>query len=142
MKILFSSPSKPQVALLKSVLDEAGLACEIRNENTHPNLPGAASQPEIWVVNDADYAEACQVRDAWHRTRRAEPPQEEAGGSQSARGKALLCSFTGLLLLTAAVLFASHFAHTGDWRRFIGALTVLGFLGGVLLWKGVDQLLG
>ncbi len=142
MKILFSSPSEPEVGLLKSVLDEAGVACEIRNENTNPNLPGAAFQPEIWVLNDEDYAEACEVRDAWHRTRSPEPLQEAAGGSESARGNALLCLFTGLLLLTAAVLFGSHFADTGDWRRFTGALTVVGPLGGYLLWKGVDQLLG
>jgi hypothetical protein len=142
MKILFSSPSEPEVGLLKSVLDEAGVACEIRNENTHPNLPGAAFQPEIWVVNDEDYAEACEVRDAWRGSRPAESPQQAAGGSESARSNALLYTFTGLLLLAAAVVLASQFAHAGDWRRFTGVLTFFGLVGAVLLWTGVAQLRG
>ena len=142
MKLLFSSPSEPEVGLLKSVLDEAGIACEMRNENTHPNLPGAAFQPEIWIVNDEDYAEACEVRDAWHRTRPAETPEQVARGSESARGTALVCTFTGFLLLAAAVFLASQFAHVGDWRRFTGILTLFGLVGAVLLWTGLAQLRG
>ena len=64
MKMLFSSPSAPEVGLLKSLLDDAQIASEIRNESTYPNFPEAAFQPEIWVLNDEDYAEACEVRDA------------------------------------------------------------------------------
>jgi hypothetical protein len=142
MKILFSSPSEPEVGLLKSVLDDAGVACEIRNENTHPNLPGAAFQPEIWVVNDEDYAQACEVRDAWHRTRPVETPQQAAGDSDSARVNAFFCSLAGLVLLTAAVLLAWQFAHAEDWGSFAGVLTLFGLFGAVLLWSGVAQLLG
>jgi hypothetical protein len=142
MKILFSSPSEPEVGLLKSVLDEAGVACEIRNENTHPNLPGAAFQPEIWVVNEEDYAQACEVRDAWHRTRPVETPQQAAEGSESARVNAFFCSLAGLVLLTAAVLLAWQFARAEDWAVVAGLLPLLGLIGAVFLWTGVAQLLG
>src|SRR6266478_2858009 len=64
MKLLFSSPQSPEVTLLKDVLDQAGVPCEVRNENLYSNFPSTAFQPEIWVLNDDDYPKACEVRDS------------------------------------------------------------------------------
>src|SRR2546425_957329 len=92
MKFLYSSPSEPEVGLLKSLLEEAGIACEIRNESTHSNLPGAAFQPEIWVASDDDYPAACQVRDTWRPSAPLRPQESSTG----------LRVWTGLSLLFVA----------------------------------------
>jgi hypothetical protein len=63
MKMLFTSSHSPEVGLLKSRLDEAGIPCELRNENTSSNFPGSAFQAELWILNDADYQRAAEIRD-------------------------------------------------------------------------------
>ena len=64
MKLLFSSPHSPEVGLLKDLLAQAGIPCEVRNENLYSNFPGVPFQPEIWVLNDDDYPRACEIRDS------------------------------------------------------------------------------
>ena len=63
MKMLFSSPQSPEVGLLKDLLDKAGIPCEVRNENAYSNFPGAAFYPELWILNDDDFAKASEIRD-------------------------------------------------------------------------------
>ncbi len=75
MRLLFSSQIAAEVELLRGLLDEAGIATEVRNESIYPNLPGAAFQPEIWVLNDSDYERACELRDAWRKRRYRPKPQ-------------------------------------------------------------------
>jgi predicted RNA-binding Zn-ribbon protein involved in translation (DUF1610 family) len=48
--------------MVRSSLDAAGIAYEVRNE-TLP-YPGAIFYPEIWVVEDGEFARACELRDA------------------------------------------------------------------------------
>lgn len=141
MKMLFSSPSGSEVGLLKGLLDEAGVACEIRNESTYSNLPAAPFQPEIWVVNDEDYTKACEVRNVCHRSLSPEAPQQSAAGCRWPRGNAVLCAFTGVLLLAAAALLALQFVQTGDWGRFTFDLVLFGLPGTALLWSGAARLL-
>jgi hypothetical protein len=101
MKLLFSSQSPPEVGLLKSLLDESGIACEVRNESSYPNFPGASFQPEIWVLNDQDYARACEVRDAWHQslsTRDAERLDYGESPRSALRFLAVICTAAGIIL--------------------------------------------
>ena len=51
MKMLFSSQIAPEVGPLKGLLDDEGIACEVRNESSSANFPGAAFQPELLVVS-------------------------------------------------------------------------------------------
>ena len=64
MKLLFSSPHSPEVGLLKDLLAQAGIPCEVRNENLYSNFPGVPFQPEIWVLHDDDYPRACEIRNS------------------------------------------------------------------------------
>jgi hypothetical protein len=130
MKFLYSSPSEPEVGLLKSLLDEAGIACEIRNESTHPNLPGAAFQPELWVARDDDYARASRICDDW----RTPSPAATQGLSAGLR------IYGGLLLLFAAAVFGWQCARLAAWGGLVGALTLFGLIGIVLLLSGAADL--
>jgi hypothetical protein len=58
MKLVFSSPDSAGVGLAQSILDAAGIACEVRNDAVSQSVPGAPFNPELWVVRDADYEEA------------------------------------------------------------------------------------
>src|SRR6266851_4414366 len=62
MKLLYSSSDIRGIGLVRSSLDAAGIAYEVRNE-TMP-YPGASFYPEIWVVEDSALARACELRDA------------------------------------------------------------------------------
>ena len=62
MKLLYTSNDIRTIGVLRSVLDEAGIAYEVRNE-TMP-YPGAIFDPEVWVIEDGEFARACGLRDA------------------------------------------------------------------------------
>ena len=64
MKMLFTSPDRTAVGLLQSTLQEAGIECELRNDAMQANFPGAAFYPELWVIEDDDFPEAAELRDA------------------------------------------------------------------------------
>jgi len=64
MKMLFSSPQNQDVERLKDALNEAGIQCEIRNENAYAFFPGAEFYPELWVLNEGDFQKAAELRDA------------------------------------------------------------------------------
>jgi hypothetical protein len=61
MQLLYSSSDIRGIGMVRSSLDAAGIAYEVRNE-TIP-YPGAVFSPEIWVI-DSELARACEVRDA------------------------------------------------------------------------------
>jgi len=67
MKLLFSSPDSVQLGLVRSRLEAAGIACETRNEYLTTALPGAPFDPELWVLNDAEFTEARDLLAAWRR---------------------------------------------------------------------------
>ena len=64
MKMLFSSPQNQDVERLKNALNEAGIQCEVRNENAYAFFPGAEFYPELWVLNEGDFQKATELRDA------------------------------------------------------------------------------
>jgi hypothetical protein len=64
MKMLFSSPQNQDVERLKNALNEAGIQCEVRNQNAYTFFPGAEFYPELWVLNEGDFQKAAELRDA------------------------------------------------------------------------------
>jgi len=65
MKKLFTLTNSAEAGLLKSRLEEAGIACEMRNEFVAQVVPGMAFDPEVWVLDDAQYEEAVELLAAW-----------------------------------------------------------------------------
>jgi len=62
MKRLFSSTNPASLALVKSMLEGAGIEYDMRNE-TMP-YQGAAFYPELWILHDDDFSKASEIRDA------------------------------------------------------------------------------
>jgi len=61
MKRVYSSPDSANVGLMRSVLDAAGIACEVRNDAVSQAIPGMPFIPELWVLRDEDYTEAVRL---------------------------------------------------------------------------------
>ena len=57
MKQLLNSFDPVSAGLSRSVLETAGIACEVRNESMSQVMPGVAFAPELWV-SDEDFEEA------------------------------------------------------------------------------------
>jgi hypothetical protein len=122
MKLLFSSEVPPEVGLLKSLLDESGIVSEIRNESTYSNFPGAAFQPEIWVLNDGEYAKACEVRDAWHQSSPV-PNSVHLEGVESPRSALWVI---GVVFFAGGLVLAWQSARARDWVRFAVSFFLFG----------------
>ena len=58
MKQVLSSPDSAHIGLAQSILEAAGIACEVRNDAVSQVVPGMPFDPELWVLRDEDYAEA------------------------------------------------------------------------------------
>lgn len=60
MRDLITSLDSTRLGFFKSILDEAGIACFIRNETTAQltNIFIGPLQPTLCLVDDADFAEA------------------------------------------------------------------------------------
>jgi hypothetical protein len=58
MRQVFSSPDSVQVGLAQSILDAAGIACEVRNEGVSQAMWTIPFDTELWVLRDEDYEEA------------------------------------------------------------------------------------
>jgi len=57
MTEVFAHPDLTQIAHCRSILEEAGIECVIKNETTHDlvaGLPDPLRQPALCVANDAD----------------------------------------------------------------------------------------
>jgi Putative prokaryotic signal transducing protein len=64
MTKLLSSLNFSEVGLLKSLLEAEDVACVIRNEHLSSlagEVPFFECYPELWVLNDADYATAQEL---------------------------------------------------------------------------------
>ena len=64
MKEIFVHPDLTQLAHCRSILEEAGIACFIRNEETHDliaGLPDPLRQPSLFVTDDADAERAREL---------------------------------------------------------------------------------
>jgi hypothetical protein len=73
MRQLFASPDSVQMGLFRSRLEAAGIACEMRNEHLSQAMPGAPFDPELWVLDDAQFAEASALLAGWRQASPAGP---------------------------------------------------------------------
>jgi hypothetical protein len=68
MKKLFSSVNVSEVGLLKTLLEQEGIACATRNEQlslVSGSVPFVECYPELWVVNDVDATRAQELISRW-----------------------------------------------------------------------------
>ena len=70
MKEVFRASSPARVNLCRSVLENAGISCFVRNETAQQSIPGGLAVaffplPDFWptlcVMNDGDYSEAMMI---------------------------------------------------------------------------------
>jgi Putative prokaryotic signal transducing protein len=67
MKKLCSSADSAEIGLLRNRLESAGIECEIRNECTSSVMPLAPFEPELWILQDEQFAEATELLAAWQK---------------------------------------------------------------------------
>jgi hypothetical protein len=138
MKHLFSSPSAPEVELLKSQLDQAGIAAEIRGEVSYSNFPGAAFQPELWVVQDEDFAEACNLRDSWLMPGSSRESRGPVAIVSPRRSDLIFCVLATILSVSMSVLLLLRYARTDNVRNLAGAAILgLASTAGVFITVGL-----
>ena len=66
MKRVLSSPDSAQIGLAQSILEAAGIECEVRNDALSQAMWGMPFIPELWVLRDEDYEEARRlILSAW-----------------------------------------------------------------------------
>ena len=74
MKRLFSANTPADegtLQLLKSMLKEASIACMVRNESlsvAKGDIPASECVPELWILDDNDYAKAQIIVDEWKQS--------------------------------------------------------------------------
>jgi hypothetical protein len=64
MKRLFRSSMMSEVGLIRGLLEQAGIACLVRNERLSGalgDIPFLECEPELWVLNDADLPKAKRI---------------------------------------------------------------------------------
>lgn len=60
----FSIGERPQAGLLKDLLENEAISCFIKNEGlaiAQGEIPITECYPEVWILNDEDYAKAADV---------------------------------------------------------------------------------
>jgi len=75
MKQVFTLSDSAELGLLKSILEDAGIRCAVRNEQMSQTLPAAPFNAELWVENDEDFQRAHDLYETWHH------PQQGATGA-------------------------------------------------------------
>ena len=63
MKKIFSSPQSPEVDLVKNMLADAGILCEVRNGDISQIVPAPSFYEELWV-QDEDFPKATELLSA------------------------------------------------------------------------------
>ena len=76
--------------MLRSIIEDARIEVEVRNEATNANYPTGPFYPELWVIHDEDFARAAELRDAW----RATPPTAQSPWTCPSCGEQLEAQFT------------------------------------------------
>jgi hypothetical protein len=75
MKRILSSPDPGEIALLRDMLESAGIICFMRNEMSAglaPEIPASESTPELWIQDDERQTEALQIKRAWQTSAKIE----------------------------------------------------------------------
>lgn len=66
MKKIFSSPDTAEVELIKNMLSDAGIECEVRNGDVARIVPAPPFYEELWVSEEA-YGKARELLDSWRQ---------------------------------------------------------------------------
>ncbi len=77
MKKIYVSMSLPEVESLKSVMEQSGIPCTIKNQQTAGlagEVPFVEVFPELWVLKDEDSPKAIDILENWSK---AKPHQEK-----------------------------------------------------------------
>ena len=78
MTEIFVHPDLTQMAHCRSILEEAGIECVIRNEATHDlmaGLPDPLRQPVLCVKNDADAERARELLRDFESAEKSDAPE-------------------------------------------------------------------
>jgi len=89
MKYLFSSKNGGEVERVRSLMEDGGIRCIIRNEVTSGlagEVPFSECMPEVWVMDDGQLEEARKILAGFDRE------------SQAATGPSWTCSSCGEVL--------------------------------------------
>ena len=66
MKKIFSSPDSAELELLRNMLENAGIECEVRNRDISRTIPAPPFYEELWVP-DEEEAKASELVTSWQR---------------------------------------------------------------------------
>jgi hypothetical protein len=66
MNKIFSSPDSAEVELLKNMLADAGIECEVRNGDVSRIVPAPPFYEELWV-SEQDYPKASELLESWRQ---------------------------------------------------------------------------
>ncbi len=154
MKFLFSSANTSELSILKDLLNESGIASEIRNE--YSNLPGAAFYPELWILNDDDFSKALEL---YSNSR--PPPTAPSRHKDHSRKRSnqefrrlldiILSGVTGSVLIIAAIVCAFRLWWYGPTITFrysprlgqhisspeIGLVFLFGIIGAAFMFRAI-----
>jgi hypothetical protein len=61
MTQVFTSPNSAEVGLMQSILQEASIDCEIRNDAVGQAFMGFPFVPELWILRDEDCEDAVRL---------------------------------------------------------------------------------
>lgn len=65
MKLVFSSSEVPELEMIRHMLEEAGIHCEVRSSTAMDALCAEPSSAELWVDRDDEYPRARQIFETW-----------------------------------------------------------------------------
>jgi hypothetical protein len=68
MKRLHSSPNSTEVEILKNLLEEAGIFCQLRNQQLSRIVPTPPFYEELWV-HDENFEQAAELVNSWKAAR-------------------------------------------------------------------------
>jgi hypothetical protein len=73
MNKIFSSPQSAEVELVKNMLADAGILCEVRNGDFSQIVPAPPFYEELWIQDD-DLPRASELLSAWQGPQTMPPP--------------------------------------------------------------------
>ena len=73
MKKLYSSPDSTAVELLKNMLANADVVCEVRNGDVSAIVPAPSFYEELWVSEES-YEKASELLASWQRPNSTQTP--------------------------------------------------------------------
>jgi Putative prokaryotic signal transducing protein len=136
MKKILSSPIVGEIPRLKNMLENAGIACFVRNEisaGLSPEIPLTESTPELWIEDDDKLTEALQIK-ADFQTSATMNDLPKAGAEHPQKLIIVLgvWLFFGSIASVAAILVVAGL-YTRNIKSFIlGTLVLLFFL--TIIW--------